>query len=567
MGTKGRQGMMDRAKQLAARTGKGRTTPIEKYHERALQEERETMDEKPDDMYTLTRTTRQSFLTPNHASVAFLDHPENTPRPVISFNAHSQKLPNFLSSKYVPSYQNRMNAPVVSPQSMIPTNFWEQQATLPTSSLPPKALAGPEEGMGLFLNPVADALALPDTSHAEPAAAPAGIKPYMPNYASSGLVYRVRDRVSKTCGWGVQHSAGGKGNQLGVTVFEWGVDLDGPLPGKEYWKAKILEAYELRLQTLNLANNSGYRLVNGMGDFIPGLIADVYGPAAVVVTDDPAHGAYAALREVLEAVGVKHILVTDASNRNFIKSAGKYLQNAPENSHIMLPSRHWDVGGVASVQFTENGIRYVWKPSLVEHAHTGHYFRHRTVKQLLMSVAKDKSVLDLFAGTGGFGIAAAVAGAAKVTFVETDPEYCKAIGQNLSLQMPEEDWSTFCRIEQLRVHEVQIQTRFDIVVMDPPDIVTNPHDPESQELSPSHKKYYRTALGVALRRVARGGKLFCILNNVSIDLPNFTSFVAKEAQKQYLSLSVIRTITTPPDFPSNVALKRPGYLGIVMQVS
>ena len=80
-----------------------------------------------------------------------------------------------------------------------------------------------------------------------------------------------------------------KGNTLGVghyqigsiavRILEFGV---GELP-KDFWKTRIAAAYGVR-ESLGLVTeeNNTYRLIHGEGDFLPGLIVDVYADTAVI---------------------------------------------------------------------------------------------------------------------------------------------------------------------------------------------------------------------------------------------------------------------------------------------
>ena len=58
---------------------------------------------------------------------------------------------------------------------------------------------------------------------------------------------------------------------------------------EDFYRRRLAEAYRLR-RVLDLIrpDNNAYRLVHGEGDFLPGLIVDVYGATAVMQAHSPA---------------------------------------------------------------------------------------------------------------------------------------------------------------------------------------------------------------------------------------------------------------------------------------
>lgn len=63
-----------------------------------------------------------------------------------------------------------------------------------------------------------------------------------------------------------------------------GTDID-----KDFYGSRLAAAYGLRKALgLSRPDNNAYRLVHGEGDFLPGLIVDVYGPTAVMQAHSPA---------------------------------------------------------------------------------------------------------------------------------------------------------------------------------------------------------------------------------------------------------------------------------------
>ena len=85
-----------------------------------------------------------------------------------------------------------------------------------------------------------------------------------------------------------------EGESLGVGHYQIGsiavrMLTNSPLQiGDEFYGSRLADAFRLR-QALGLIreDNNAYRLVHGEGDFLPGLIVDVYGHTAVLQAHSP----------------------------------------------------------------------------------------------------------------------------------------------------------------------------------------------------------------------------------------------------------------------------------------
>jgi 16S rRNA (guanine966-N2)-methyltransferase len=78
------------------------------------------------------------------------------------------------------------------------------------------------------------------------------------------------------------------------------------------------------------------------------------------------------------------------------------------------------------------------------------------------------SVLDLFAGSGAYGLEALSRGAASVVFAESDPAACKAIRDNLA-KLGFSGVTVLCRDAiQVLSEEAARGRRYDLVLVDPP---------------------------------------------------------------------------------------------------
>lgn len=108
----------------------------------------------------------------------------------------------------------------------------------------------------------------------------------------SGAIASVAEGIEEGDTVTVRSSSGqllGTGHyQIGSIAVRMLSDADVTIDGA-FYASRLAEAYRLR-RVLGLIreDNNAYRLVHGEGDFLPGLIVDVYGPTAVMQAHSPA---------------------------------------------------------------------------------------------------------------------------------------------------------------------------------------------------------------------------------------------------------------------------------------
>src|SRR5437588_5873786 len=86
----------------------------------------------------------------------------------------------------------------------------------------------------------------------------------------------------------------------------------------------------------------------------------------------------------------------------------------------------------------------------------------------LIGPVEDATVLDLFAGSGAYGLEALSRGAAKAVFVESERDACRTIERNLE-KLRLTGASVLCRdARQALAAEAQAGRRYDLVLVDPP---------------------------------------------------------------------------------------------------
>lgn len=235
-----------------------------------------------------------------------------------------------------------------------------------------------------------------------------------------------------------------KPNNLESSLYQW---------SEFQWK----KAVALRKNFVGELTNS-FRLINGEGDGMPGLIIDIYSDTAVIKHD--------------------HEVAENFWNHQGI--AQKIVEDFPQINCVYWKRRNDDevkgkdiLGALKEeVIFKENGCLFA--SNIRDAAKTGFFLDQRDNRKLISLFSKDKSLLNLFSYTGGFSVFGAIGGAREVTSVDIAKAATLAASRNFEVnqlktkhQAIAED--AFVFIDQ----QIKEKRKWDIVITDPPSFAPN----------------------------------------------------------------------------------------------
>ena len=206
------------------------------------------------------------------------------------------------------------------------------------------------------------------------------------------------------------------------------------------------------------------RLVYGEGDWLPGLVVDRYGNVLVAQITTAGmerlrEEIVAALDEVVRPSAI--LLRNDVSSREL-----EGLQLYVESALGEVPER---------VQIEENGVRF--EVPLLEGQKTGWFYDHRANRERTGRYVVGKRVLDVFSYLGGWGVQAAVTGAAEVLAIDSSEPALAGVRTNAELNavaarvatLHSDAWDA---LEALKMDG----RRFDVVILDPPALIKRKKD-------------------------------------------------------------------------------------------
>jgi len=332
-------------------------------------------------------------------------------------------------------------------------------------------------------------------------------------------------------------------SQIRVRILAWEKEeID-----QRFFTRRLSQAAELRSKHLSPSTDS-YRLVNGEGDFLPGLVVDRYGDFLVcqffTAGIDQLKGAVVnALSELFKPRGI------------YERSEGgvREEEELPPSVGVLAGEEPPELSRIE-----ENGIYFL--VDVRKGQKTGFFLDQRDNRSLLSSLARDMTVLNCFAYSGAFAAYALKAGAKRVVSVESSRPALDLARQNFELNglsVAERDLVKADAFSYLKSSAEE----FDIVVLDPPSLAHKRGDVAAASGS------YKFLNLHALRRVKPGGLLltFCCSQHLSSDL--FQKIVFGAAVDVGRKVQIVKRLGHPPDHPVSLHHPEGDYLkGLLLRV-
>jgi 23S rRNA (cytosine1962-C5)-methyltransferase len=305
-----------------------------------------------------------------------------------------------------------------------------------------------------------------------------------------------------------------------------------------WFRAKLAGCLALRER---LFDAPFYRLVHAEADGLPGLVVDRYGDAVAVQANtagmDRALGdIFAALRELID------LRVVVARN----DAAVRGLEGLPEAVALLHGT-----DGTATVE--EGGLAF--PVDLLGGQKTGWFFDQRPNRAMVARLAKGGTLLDAFCHLGGFGLAAAQAGAAQVTLLDRS-EHALDLAMQAAARAGFADRVTPLKAEALEQLERMAASgrRFDVVVADPPAFAKTRKD------IPAALKGYAKLARLSAAVTAPGGLLFIASCSHHVGPGDFAEAVAWGVHRARRRSRILASVGAGPDHPVHPALPESAYL-------
>lgn len=361
----------------------------------------------------------------------------------------------------------------------------------------------------------------------------------MDDNIEEGNLVRVLSHEGETIGVG-HYQIG----SIAVRMLEFGCDT---LP-EDFFTTRLAEAYRLR-QSLGLMrpDNDCMRLVHGEGDFLPGLVVDLYGPTAVMQAHSP--GMHFCRNEVARALselpGIRSV---------YYKSD----TTLPYKAHLD-PVNDYLLGNYDGCIATENGLQF--NIDWLRGQKTGFFVDQRDNRALLEHYSRDREVLNMFCYTGGFSVYAMRGGAAKVDSVDSSAKAVALTDANIELNFPGDERHRSFAVDAFRFLGDMEPGSYDLIVLDPPAFAKHRGALKNGLLG------YRKLNAKAFEKIRPGGIIFTFSCSQVVTREMFRLAVFSAAAQSGRKVRILHQLTQPADHPINIYHPEGEYLkGLVLYV-
>lgn len=327
--------------------------------------------------------------------------------------------------------------------------------------------------------------------------------------------------------------------------------FENRLIDQNFWNEKINAAFELR-KKIGLTSNehtNTYRLVHSEGDGLPGLIIDVYDKVAVIQTQT--EGMALHLQEISTAL--KNIQEAD------FKAIYNKSAEAMQRMNKEINEDGYIFGTATSCVVRENDSLFNvdWESG----QKTGFFIDQRENRELVKTLSKDKTVLNMFGYTGGFSVAALYGGAKKVVSVDSSKKAAQACEENIVLNGFDKDKNPSVAADaKLYLKDLE-SNLYDLIILDPPAFAKNHHNRHKGLLG------YKYINCEAFKKIAKSGLLFTFSCSQSIDRAMFQSVVMAAAIEAKRNVKILYQLSQPADHPIGIFHPEGAYLkGLVLLV-
>lgn len=318
----------------------------------------------------------------------------------------------------------------------------------------------------------------------------------------------------------------------------------------DFFAVRLRNAWQMR-KDLNLIrpDNDAFRLVHGEGDYLPGLIVDVYGNTAVMQAHTP--GIHFMRRRIAGAL-------TELPGLPIKNVYYKSETTLPYKAHLD-PVNEYLAGYFDGALATENGLRF--NIDWLRGQKTGFFLDQRENRSLLQQYAHGRKVLNMFCYTGGFSVYALRGNAQLVHSVDSSTKAIALTEANVDLNFPGDKRHEAYATDAFRFLDDMEDSAYDLIILDPPAFVKH------RGAIQNGLRGYRRLNTAALRKIAPGGILFTFSCSQLVNKDMFRMSVFSAAEQAGRKVRILHQLTQAPDHPVDICHPEGEYLkGLVLYV-
>lgn len=322
---------------------------------------------------------------------------------------------------------------------------------------------------------------------------------------------------------------------------------------ENFWEQRITSAYNLRESVgLVSSENNTYRLIHGEGDFLPGLVIDVYANTAVI----QAHsiGMHLQRLQIAEAVikvvpGVENVYYKSDDTLPFKATIEGDRVGYLIQTQTIMPDEFWA---------KENNLYF--RIDWLKGQKTGFFVDQRENRALLERYARGRDVLNMFCYSGGFSVYAMRGGAHLVHSVDVSEKAIALVRDNVHYNFPTQTNHEAYAQEAFSFMS-NIRDKYDLIILDPPAFAKH------RDAIHNALRGYQRINAKAIEQIRKGGILFTFSCSQAIDKDMFRRAVFSAAAQVGRKVRILHQLHQPQDHPINIYHPEGEYLkGLVLYV-
>jgi 23S rRNA (cytosine1962-C5)-methyltransferase len=298
-------------------------------------------------------------------------------------------------------------------------------------------------------------------------------------------------------------------------------------------------AIKMRSSLFEKSQTNAYRLVNGEGDFLPGLIVDRYNDVLVIQITTLG-------MEKMQSFVTEYLVEKLAPRAIYEKS------NLPSRKQEGLaPVQRLLYGSeVDEIEVLENGLRFC--VSIVHGQKTGFFLDHREMREWVRQLSKGKTVLNCFAYSGAFSVYAASGGAKRVDSIDISDKAMDMARRNMALNhlCSENGYFVEDAFEFLRKNTLQ----YDLVILDPPAFAKKKNDVIAA------CRGYKDINRVTLQKLPAGSMLLTSSCSYHVNEELFQQVIFQASVEAGRKVQIIGSHRMAMDHPINICHPESDYL-------
>ena len=328
------------------------------------------------------------------------------------------------------------------------------------------------------------------------------------------------------------------------------LSFDSEAIDEEFFSKRLNAAMKMRT-ALNLLreDNTSFRLVHGEGDFLPGLVVDIYGNTAVVQAHSP--GMHFARNAIANAL---------------VNMPGSLVKNVYYKSETTLPYKaqldaqnDYIIGEYDTNIAIENGLKF--HVDWLKGQKTGFFVDQRENRSLLEKYSQGRNVLNMFCYTGGFSFYAMRGNANLVHSVDSSSKAIQLTNDNVNLNFPGDNRHKAFAEDAFKFLSEMQKDAYDLIILDPPAFAKHKSALKNALIG------YRKINAKAFEKIKSGGILFTFSCSQAVNKEQFRLAVFSAAAQSGRKVRILHQLTQPADHPINIYHPEGEYLkGLVLYV-